>query len=331
MYRTTKKKMVRRASVSAAVALGALATGAGIANAASSHHVAVSAHQSAQPATGNVPPSAGAPTDPADNQGQPGDGQCLGGKVTAVSATSLTVTDPSGTATTYALTSSTTFTKDGASATAADVTVGSFVRITVASTSATTATAVDIDTDAPGTNPGPQGAWGHMAGGTVTAVNASSITVKDLSGTSTTYTLTSSTTVTKERQSATLADVTVGESVRLTLSSSSSTTVSAIDIELAHVIGQVTAVSGNTITVQGPRSGTQTITVSSATTYSKSGASATLADVTVGSFVFAEGVSSSAGSLNASTVGIGLPAGNFGPGHGPSDGNFGPGRGGDFH
>jgi hypothetical protein len=160
------------------------------------------------------------------------------------------------------------------------------------------------------------------AGGVVSAVTATSITVTSPSGTATTYTITSSTTVTKDRASATIADLAVGDDVHIMLSSSSSSTATRIDIVQPSVAGKVSAVSGDTITITGPNATSQTVIVSSTTTYTKDGASATLADVTVGSSIFAEGSfasSSSTSTLDATSVGIGV-APQGGPGAHPFGG-----------
>lgn len=145
-------------------------------------------------------------------------------------------------------------------------------------------------------------------GGLVTAVSSTSITVKDMQGTSTTYTIDASTKVTKEQQTATAADLAVGEHVRILAGTSSATTAAGIDIELARIGGQVVSVSGNAITVSDRDGFYRTVTVSGTTTYAKSGAGATLSDVTTGSFIMAEGtVDANHTTLDASSVGIGLP------------------------
>ncbi len=145
-------------------------------------------------------------------------------------------------------------------------------------------------------------------GGLVTSVSGTSITVKDLQGTSTTYAIDAATKVTKERQIATAADLVVGEHVRILVSTTSATTAAGIDIELARIGGQVVSVSGNTITVSDHDGFYRTVTVSGATTFSKGGASATLSDVTTGSLIMAEGtVDANHTTLDASSVGIGLP------------------------
>jgi len=146
-------------------------------------------------------------------------------------------------------------------------------------------------------------------GGLVTSVSGTSITVKDLQGTSTTYTIDAGTKVTKERQTATAADLVVGEHVRILASTTSATTAAGIDIELARIGGQVVSVSGNTITVSDRDGFYRTVTVSGTTTFSKGGASAALSDVTTGSLVMAEGtVDTNHTTLDASSVGIGLPS-----------------------
>lgn len=221
MYRSTKKKVIRQASISAVVALGALATGVGVASASSSTH-----HR---------------------------DASVLTSKDTATTAT-----------------------------------------------------------PAPG-----KGHGEHPLGGTVTAVTGSSITVSDRSGSTSTFTIDPSTTVNKDRTASTLAALAVGEEVRIFPSAAGSTTARSIDIEQPSVIGKVTAISGDTITVTGPNGTSQTVVVSSATTYAKAGASATLANVTVGSSIFAQGTFASGATttLNATTVGIGFgPAGHGGMG-----------------
>jgi len=217
MYRTTKKKLVKRVGISTAVALGALGVGATVASAAtttSTAHANTGARDSAAPTLGHGLGCARGP----------------GGVVTALTSTSLTVTDPSGTAATF--------------------------------------------------------------------------------------TITSSTTVTKDRAAAAIADLAVGDQVHVMPSAAGSMNAARIDIVQPSVMGKVTAISGATITIAGPNSTSATVIVSSATTYTKDGASATLADVTVGSSIFAEGSFTSppdTSSLDATSVGIGQP-GTAGPG-----------------
>jgi hypothetical protein len=185
---------------------------------------------------------------------------------------------------------------------------------------ASTHTAHDATTT---TSPSPPGA-GNFAGGTVTAVTDTSITVEDISGTSTTYAITSATTFSEGSTTITESQLAVGQHVGIQLSSSSSTTASNIDVQLPVLFGTVTAVSGDTITISDPEGFSRTIVVDSSTTYTKSGDSSTLDDVTVGSVISAQGsVDSNLTSLDASSVVIGTPSASSG-----GQGFGGPGPGG---
>jgi hypothetical protein len=161
-------------------------------------------------------------------------------------------------------------------------------------------------------------------GGDVTAISATSITVTDPSGTASTYDIGTATTVTKNGQSAALADIAVGESVHISVSTADATLASTIDIVPAGIGGKVTAINGDVLSISGPNETTGSIVVSSATTYMKGGATASLSDISVGTFVFAQGsYGTSASVVDATTVGIGQP-GPGGPGAGPF-GKAGPG------
>jgi hypothetical protein len=185
---------------------------------------------------------------------------------------------------------------------------------------ASTHTALDATTT---TSPSPPGA-ANFAGGVITAVTDSSITIKDMSGTSTTYVITSATTVSEGPTTITSSQLAVGQRVGVQLSSSSSTTAASIDVQLPVLFGTVTAVSGNTITISDPEGFNRTILIDSSTTYTKSGASSSLGEVTVGSVISAEGtVDSNLTSLDAASVVIGTSQTT-----GAAQGSGGPGMGG---
>jgi|GEM_PF-419666 len=155
-------------------------------------------------------------------------------------------------------------------------------------------------------------------GGDVNALTSSSITIVNFDGITTTYVINSSTVITKLRHSTTAASLVLGENVHIVPSSTDASVAGSIDIVPAIIAGRVGAINGDTITVTGPNGRTGTIQVSSATTYSKVGTSASLRDVSVGSFVFGEGTfGSSPTTIEATTVGIGMP----GPGNGPGPNN----------
>jgi hypothetical protein len=135
--------------------------------------------------------------------------------------------------------------------------------------------------------------------------------------------LSSAVAVTDLRHSATTSNLVLGDNVHIVLRPSDSSVATSIDIVPANIAGQVSAVSGDTISVSGPQGVTGTIQVSTATTYSKNGSGASLSDVSVGSFIFAEGAfGSSPTTIDAATIGIRTPR----LGNGPVPGNgAGPG------
>jgi len=183
------------------------------------------------------------------------------------------------------------------------------------------------------TSPTPPPAGAHAgpgmdrdgARGTVTAITPTSITITGFGGTATTYTISSSTTFTKGSSPATASDVTVGARVDLQLTAVGSTTVASVRIDVPRIGGTVTAVNGNTITIIDEEGFWRTVSVSSSTTYAKGGSAASLADVTVGQMIRAEGsIAANHTTLDATSVNIGKPAaGQMAPGGAPRFG--GPG------
>ena len=190
-----------------------------------------------------------------------------------------------------------------------------------------------------------------MAGGVVTAVTDTSITVKHLDGTSTTYPITSTTALYEGLTSIAASSLAVGQHVEIELSSANSTLAQSINVQVPVLFavtvpnnnvqvpvlfGTVTAVQGDTITISDLEGFSRTIVVDSSTTYTKSGATATLADISVGTLISAEGtVDANLTSLDATSVSMGQPTsptggqgpggpGFGGPGSGPPGGN-GPG------
>lgn len=143
-------------------------------------------------------------------------------------------------------------------------------------------------------------------GGLVTAVTPTSVTVQSWNGTSTTYTLTSSTTYSAGKASTTISSLVVGDRVQIGTSSSDPTTATSVTIELAELFGTVSSVSGDSINITDFQGFTRNIIVSDATTYTQGGAAATLSDVVMGSKILAQGtVDTNGTSLDALTVEIG--------------------------
>ena len=117
-----------------------------------------------------------------------------------------------------------------------------------------------------------------------------------------------------------------GSRFRQTLEDDGTWTIDAIAVILPHVGGEVTAIDGSTITVEGRDGTTSTITVNGDTTYQVNGDDATLADVEVGMVLIAEGTENADGSLTATEVKAADPGDFFGwPGRHGFGFGFGPG------
>ena len=96
-----------------------------------------------------------------------------------------------------------------------------------------------------------------------------------------------------------------------TLTSTSPQTVTKVTIFLEHVIGKVTGVAGDVITITGFHNTTLTVDVSGTTTYTSGGAASSFAAVVTGVEISAVGLpGSTAGSLNANSVNIGSTFGH---------------------
>jgi hypothetical protein len=222
----------------------------------------------------------------------------LFGKVTAVSNDNITITDPQGFSRTVVVSSTTSYTTNGAAGTLADVTVGS--KILAKGTIDSNQTSLDAITVAIGSANRSQ-----CVRGIVTADSNSSVTVQSHDGTLTTFTLTSSTTYSDGSTTLSASDLSVGERVAIKASSSAPTTAVSVKIQLAELAGKVTAVSGDSITVGIDQGFSLTVVVDSSTTYSQDGASATLADVVVGSKIRAQGtIAANQTTLDAISVEI---------------------------
>jgi hypothetical protein len=102
----------------------------------------------------------------------------------------------------------------------------------------------------------------------------------------------------------TLADLAVGDQIvfRQERQSDGSYTITAINVVLPTIGGEVTAIAGNTITVTRRDGTTGTIHVDDDTTYLVNRDTGALSDISVGSFVVAQGTLRTDGSLDADAV-----------------------------
>jgi hypothetical protein len=225
-------------------------------------------------------------------------------KVTSVSGSTILGTQiGSDTAITVTVGVSTTYTEAGASATLADVQAGSNIAACGTPGDNNTIQAMSVSILLP------------QVVGVITAVNNASLTVTGMDGSSHTVTTNSSTKVNRLDATAAVSDLTVGTAVDAvgTYQSDNSLLATVVNIQLPTVFGKVTAVNGNSITIDngGLNGPAPTIVTSAQTTYnSKGGASssATSSSVTVGSYIAATGTESANGTtLNALRVVL-LPA-----------------------
>jgi hypothetical protein len=173
-----------------------------------------------------------------------------------------------------------------------------------------------------------RGGHGFGRGGiTITTIDGSSLSLETDDGWTRTITTTSDTTVTRAGATITIGDLVVGDQIgfRQKLGEDGTYTITAINVVLPRVVGQVTAIDGSTITLKQVDGTTATVRVSSSTTYAiGEDADATLSDLTVDMFIVAAGTQAADGSIDAAAVrgGTGAPFGRGG--HGGHGGPGGP-------
>jgi uncharacterized protein DUF5666 len=219
--------------------------------------------------------------------------------ITAISGSNLSLRTEDGWTRTITVTASTNIMKAGQKIALGDLKVGDSIRLGQTRNADGSFTVTQVAVVVP------------RAAGTVTAVSATGFTLSKRDGTTWTVTVSGSTTYTIGRiatRNGSLSDVKVGSEVVVLGPQGSGNTLNALSVRvgLATVAGQVTAKSGNTITIRRPDGTTTTVHVANGTTYRVRGtASAGLANVTVGMFIAAEGTQRSDGSLDATSVAAG--------------------------
>jgi hypothetical protein len=172
------------------------------------------------------------------------------------------------------------------------------------------------------------GRRGGLAGGriSITAIDGSSVSLETIDGWTRTISVGDSTSITRDGETIALSDLSVGDTVRIRQTVEDDTwTVTAIEVVVPSVVGQVTAADGDSLTLQQPDSSTITVHVDGSTTYTVAGETGkALADVEIGMVVVASGELNDDGSLDASSVRAGSiwqGMGRDGRGHGPGRGN----------
>jgi hypothetical protein len=233
-------------------------------------------------------------------------------EVTAINGTSVSLRTEDGWTRTVTVTEDVTITKAGVEIELGALSVGDTVRLRQTRNDDGTWTVTGIVVVVPTTV------------GTVTAVDADSITIRGRNGTTEEIATTSSTVYRLGPNAGARSDVVVGAVIVAagTEDAAGKLTATTVVVELARVGGQVTAKSSSTITIEQRDGSSLTIHVDGDTDYTVAGdEDATLADVTVEMWLVASGEERSDGSFDAATVraaaeGQGLGRGfGFGRGH----------------
>jgi hypothetical protein len=155
-----------------------------------------------------------------------------------------------------------------------------------------------------------KGFRGGVALGTITiaSINGTKIGLKTADGWTRTIDAGADTKIFLGSVAGTVGDLTVGNEVRLRQkrNADGSFSVVSLTVPAAKASGEVTAVSGNSITIKRRDGSTTTLTVNGSTVYKQGDVEASKADVKVGSKVNAEGKPGSSDAFTATVVRIAL-------------------------
>ncbi|HZC33019.1 MAG TPA: DUF5666 domain-containing protein [Candidatus Bathyarchaeia archaeon] len=224
-------------------------------------------------------------------------------KVTAINGSNVTLQTDDGWTRTIAVTGTTTITKGGQASTLSSLAVGDVIVFGETRNADGSYTITRIEIVVP------------QFAGTVSAVGTDTITIKGRDGTSTTIRTSTSTTYHLGRSDGSRSDVKVGSEIVASGNKAADGSLDATSVTVLQplVAGTVTAKTADTITISRGNGTSQTIHVSSATTYHVAGTNGgSLADVTVGMRVFVQGSSRSDGSIDAAAIDAGPFRGNGG-------------------
>jgi len=184
-----------------------------------------------------------------------------------------------------------------------------------ASSASTAAVADPTRWQAPAGVAGVAGGLGHLRGGAllgqieISAINGSSISLETANGWTRTITVTGDVEIIRGGESISLGDLEVGDTIGLreTRNEDGTFTLEAIVVVVPRVAGTVTAVDGDSITVQRRGGLTQEIATTGSTTYRLGADATSRAEVTVGDRIVAYGEAGAGGAFTATSVVIALP------------------------
>ena len=232
--------------------------------------------------------------------------------IKAISDSNVTLATDDGWTRTIAVTSTVKLTKGGQAIQLSALKVGDQVRFSQTRNADGTYTVDQIAVVVPSVR------------GTVSDVSSTGFKVTTRDGSVWTIAINGSTKYQYGTGAGTLADVKNGTVTLVQGTKTGDNALTALTIRVAgdKALGTVTAKTANSITITTRDGSTVTVHVAAATTYQVAGkASATLADVTVGSAIGVSGRKQADGSINADAVVSGIGRGLFG-GHGPRGGGF---------
>jgi hypothetical protein len=208
----------------------------------------------------------------------------VGGYVTAASTSSITVDSWNGTSTTYAISTTATYTEGGSPASAAALVVGDRVQLQLSSSDPNTVDAINIEL--------------AMLFGTVTSVSGDTILIRDFQGFTRTVLVDANgttTTFTQGGAPATLGDVVTGSKIIASGTvDANGTSLDALTVNIGSsgttecIRGVVTAFSSSSVTVQSHDGTTTVLTLTTNTTYKDGKYSLSAADLAVGERVSIE-------------------------------------------
>ncbi|MGC8482007.1 MAG: DUF5666 domain-containing protein, partial [Acidimicrobiales bacterium] len=145
-------------------------------------------------------------------------------------------------------------------------------------------------------------------GGTIQSLTATSLVVQRPDGSTTTYTLNSSTTYQKGQSATTFSALSPGDRVAVQVSAPGSTVATSVRILEPMIGGTIQSITGTQIVVADQQGFWRTIDLSSSTTYEKAGTTVSLSALKVGDMITATGtIASDHTALNADSVTVQLP------------------------
>ncbi len=250
------------------------------------------------------------------------------GTVAAVGKDSVTITLADSTQKTVSVNADTKLkipdTDASGSVTLADLKVGDKIKVETSATDATLAVSIYAKgTHQRGAKKEGTHKHGAKTRGVVTAVGSSSLTITDKAGVTRTITVNADTKLRAPDRDAsgsvTLADILVGDKVKIHLSANDPTVARSVKVEALKIVGTVAAVGADSVTITLADATQKTVTVNADTKLeipdTDASGSVTLADLTVGDAIRAKAIAAAGGTLLA----LRISAGEYATGNGAAD------------